>query len=141
MRLSKSIPATRLGAAVQQLRISTRRSGLPVDIVAVQQAIDATPSGPELSIHEIATAVARRFKLKTADLKGATRRQQVVRARALAMLLGRQLTNLSLQQIGAYFGGRDHTTVLHACRKTEELFSESPELARIADEVIESLRQ
>ena len=139
--LPKSIPATRLAAAVQQLRIHCRKAGKPVDIEAIQHAIDNTPSGPELSINEIASAVAKRFKLKTIDLKGATRRQQVVRARAMAMLLARQLTDLSLQQIGAFFGGRDHTTVLHACRKTEELMSENPDLARTADEVIESLRQ
>jgi chromosomal replication initiator protein len=109
-------------------------------MASIQGAIDSTGRVQEPSIQEIATAVARRFKLKTADLKGPTRRQQVVRARALAMFLGRKLTDRSLQQIGNFFGGRDHTTVLHACRKTEELMGSNPDLLLAADEVTETLR-
>jgi chromosomal replication initiator protein len=133
-------PATRLASAITHLRVWCRNSQLPPSMQAIQSAIDATGREHEPSIHEIAVAVARRFKLKTSDLKGPTRRQQVVRARALAMLLGRKLTDLSLQQIGNYFGGRDHTTVLHACRKTESLMIDNPDLSLAADDVTEWLR-
>ena len=55
------------------------------------------------------------------------------------MLLARQLTSKSMHQIGDYFGGRDHTTVLHAIRKTESLLQEDADLRRAADEVTEKL--
>lgn len=138
--IPKDAPAPRLAAAIMHIQIWCRNSKTPPSVHAVQSAIDATGLQHEPSIQQIATAVARRFKLKTSDLKGATRRQQVVRARALAMFLGRKLTDRSLQQIGSFFGGRDHTTVLHACRKTEELLGTSPDLSLAADEVTEILR-
>lgn len=138
--IPKDAPAPRLAAAITHVQIWCRNTKTPANVQAIQSAIDATGIQHEPSIQQIATAVARRFKLKTSDLKGATRRQQVVRARALAMFLGRKLTDRSLQQIGSFFGGRDHTTVLHACRKTEELLGSSPDLSLAADEVTEALR-
>lgn len=138
--LPAGLPARRLGAAVNHLRLWCRNAKLPPDSRAVQATIDAVGTVAEPSMADIAKAVARRFKLKTSDLKSSTRRQQVVRARALAMFLGRQLTDASLQQIGEFFGGRDHTTVLHACRKTEQLLATSHDLSRTADEVVELLR-
>lgn len=138
--LPAGLPAPRLSGAISQLRLWCRNAERCPTVEAIQSAIDAASSGHAPTIPTIAGAVARRFKLKTADLKGPTRRQQVVRARALAMFLGRKLTDRSLQQIGDYFGGRDHTTVLHACRKTESLLGTSPDLSRAADEVTETLR-
>ncbi len=138
--LPKDLPAGRLAAAVTHIRIWCRNEGCQPNLAAMQSAIDATASRDEPSMAMITQSVARRFKLRTADLKGPTRRQQVVRARALAMFLGRKLTSQSLQQIGDYFGGRDHTTVLHACRKTESLLTDNPELSRTADEVTETLQ-
>jgi len=74
-------------------------------------------------------------------LRGTTRRSQIVRARSLAMLLARQLTPLSYQQIGEYFGRRDHTTVIYACRKTETDLETDLELSRAAEEVKRKLQQ
>lgn len=138
--LPKDATAPMLSAAITHMQVWCNDQGVDPNVHAVQAAIDASGSQHEPSMQEIAAAVARRFKLKTADLKGATRRQQVVRARALAMFLGRKLTDSSLQQIGSFFGGRDHTTVLHACRKTEELLGTNPDLSQAADEVTELLR-
>jgi len=59
--------------------------------------------------------------LRLSDMKSPLRRQSLVAGRSLAMYLARQLTGHSLEQIGAFFGGRDHTTVLHGCRRTEKL--------------------
>ena len=55
------------------------------------------------------------------------------------MFLARRLTSKSMHQIGDYFGGRDHTTVLHAIRKTESLLAEDSDLRRAADEIREKL--
>ena len=65
------------------------------------------------------------------ELKSSSRRRAVVAARDVAMYLARQMTAKSLKQIGDYFGGRDHTTVLHGCRKTETLIQSDP-TARLA---------
>lgn len=74
-------------------------------------------------LRAICKEVASLFGVRLNDLTGPSRRQGVVRARGVAIYLCRQLTRMSLDAIGAEFGGRDHTTVMHACRKTEELLS------------------
>ncbi|WP_162006850.1 DnaA/Hda family protein [Roseimaritima sediminicola] len=132
-------PVPRLAALVNHLGLLAQH-GRTIDGDAIARALKAVSGGKEPTIAAIAKAVARRFKLKTAELKSSTRRQQVVRARSLAMYLARQLTEASFQQIGEYFGGRDHTTVLYACRKTEELLGTNSQLSQTADEVRELLK-
>jgi len=92
-----------------------------------------------MSLRSITRQVAKYFHLHVADLKGPTRQQRVVRARGVAMLLARQLTGESLEQIGQHFGKRDHTTVLHACRKTEELMSSDPAIRQAVEDLSERL--
>jgi len=71
----------------------------------------------EPSLESIGGAAARHFALRPAVVRGPSRQRHVALARGVAMYLARELTSLSLERIGDYFGGRDHTTVLHACRK------------------------
>ena len=66
-------------------------------------------------------ATARYFSLRLSDLRSPVRRRVLVNARGVAVYLARHGTGKSLQEIGRYFGGRDHTTVMHSCRRTEEL--------------------
>lgn len=87
------------------------------------------------SVSEIAKMVGRELQLTMDLLRGPGRKSSIVRARGLAMFLTRQLTDESFQNIGAYFGGRDHTTVMHACKKTEEDLASDHELTRVADRV------
>jgi chromosomal replication initiator protein len=91
-------------------------------------------------VADIAKRVAKECNLKQAELRGSTRRSRVVRARSLAMYLARELTPLSFQQIGEYFGRRDHTTVMHACRKLATDIGVDRELQRIAEEVKRQLK-
>ncbi len=79
----------------------------------------------------IAKRVAKKLGIKWLDLRGSTRDAAVVRARGLAMLLSREFTSASLQSIGQFFSGRDHSTVLHACRKTTRLLDSDPALANV----------
>ena len=72
-------------------------------------------------IAEIQRAVGLHFGTKMIDMVSARRSRCVARPRQVAMYLARQMTTLSLPQIGRHFGNRDHTTVMHACRKIEEL--------------------
>jgi len=65
--------------------------------------------------------VAEYYKIKISDLLSKRRTRSIARPRQIAMSLSKELTNHSLPEIGDAFGGRDHTTVLHACRKVKEL--------------------
>jgi chromosomal replication initiator protein len=87
------------------------------------------------SIPHIAKLVARKLRIKLTDLRGSTREASVVRARGLAMMLSREFTPASLQQVGQFFGGRDHSTVLHACRKTSAVLESDTELANLCREL------
>lgn len=84
---------------------------------------------------QIGRATAHYFQIRLATLRSDTRQQSAVRARSVAMYLMRQFTSRSLLQIGAYFGGRDHTTVLHACRRVAEQVPHDAEIARAIHEL------
>ncbi len=117
--LHVSVPA--LISALLELELAARVDGHEVDQHRVRQFVAVRDSSNMPSLRDIACLTAKYFGLKLSDLKSPLRRQPLVAARGVAMHLARQLTKESLQQIGAYFGGRDHTTVLHGCRRTEKL--------------------
>lgn len=79
-----------------------------------------------VSIDEIQKRVAEHFKIRLSDMSSARRSRTVARPRQIAMYLAKQLTSRSLPEIGRAFGGRDHTTVIHAVRKVEEIMSADP---------------
>lgn len=74
-----------------------------------------------ITVDNIQKTVAKYYSIRQADLLSETRRRSIARPRQLAMALAKKLTTKSLPEIGAGFAGRDHTTVLHACRKVQEL--------------------
>jgi len=75
----------------------------------------------QVTVENIQRTVAEYFKMRVADLLSKRRNRSVARPRQIAMALAKELTNHSLPEIGDAFGGRDHTTVIHACRKIAEL--------------------
>jgi chromosomal replication initiator protein len=87
----------------------------------------------------IATAVGRQFGFRVAELKGPSRRQAVSRARAMAMYLARQMTSHSTAAIGRHFGGRDHTTVMHACQVTQQRLDTDPAVRQAAEQITRRL--
>ena len=89
---------------------------------------------------DIAKAVAKEMQVTMELLRGPVRKSSVVRARGLAMLLMRQWTDVSFKNIGEYFGGRDHTTVMHACKKTEDDLTKDIDLERMADRIRQKLK-
>lgn len=138
--LESTLPARALEAAIKQISLWCRMNDEPeASSEAIRAAIEVVGKSNDFSPAIIAGAVAKHFRMKLADLRSSSRKQHLVRARSLAMLLTRRMTSLSMHQIGEYFGGRDHTTVLHAIRKTESLLEEDPELRRSAEEVQEKL--
>lgn len=74
-----------------------------------------------VTVENIQKVVAEYYRIKVSDLKGKSRSRSIARPRQLAMALSKELTNRSLPEIGKNFGDKDHTTVLHACRKIAEL--------------------
>ena len=83
------------------------------DLIALQDRL--------VSVDNIQKTVAEYYKIRVADLLSPKRSRSIARPRQAAMALAKELTNHSLPEIGQFFGGRDHTTVLHACRKVVEL--------------------
>ncbi len=83
-----------------------------------------------ITIDEIQRKVAEHYNIRLADMHSARRARNVARPRQVAMFLAKQLTARSLPEIGRKFGGRDHTTVMHAVRKIEELVGEDPSFAQ-----------
>ncbi|ABE57366.1 MULTISPECIES: chromosomal replication initiator protein DnaA [Chromohalobacter] len=82
----------------------------------------------QVGVDNIQRTVAEYYKIKLADLLSKRRSRSVARPRQVAMALAKELTNHSLPEIGDAFGGRDHTTVLHACRKVQTLKEESADI-------------
>ncbi len=98
--------------------------------IVKQHLHDETPD-----VATIAKSVCRRLRVRLADVRSGSRLANIARARGLAIVLARKFTTLSLQHIGNYFGGRDHTTILHAVRKTTQSLANDPELAGIHREI------
>ncbi len=99
----------------------------PVDLTITEIVLkDLLPSetGPEITAAQIMAATAQYFGVTVEDLCGTSRSRVLVTARQIAMYLCRELTDLSLPKIGQAFGGRDHTTVMHADRKIRQLMAE-----------------
>jgi chromosomal replication initiator protein len=136
------------GLRVSQLRASLLKLVSPHTLGqkepqedALKDLIASQTKNANLGVADIAKAVAQHYQIKLADLRGTTRKSNLVRMRGLAMHLCRQLTSLSLQQIGHYFGGRDHSTVLHACRKTETDILTDPELSKAFEDILNAFSQ
>ena len=84
----------------------------------------------QIGIEQVAKATANFFRIPLADLKSRSRSKNIVHARHLAMYLSRKKVHCTQQEIGQYFGGRDHTSVLHACDKTQENLKKNLELSQ-----------
>ena len=94
----------------------------------------------QISIENIQKTVADYFKIKVAEMYSKKRMRSLARPRQFAMAIAKELTSLSLPDIGEAFGGRDHTTVLHACRKIQELIENDSEVARDYTNLLQMLR-
>jgi chromosomal replication initiator protein len=99
--------------------------GRPVSVESAQELLKdlLRANDRSVTIEEIQRRVAEHYNIKLADMSSPRRARQVSRPRQIAMYLAKQLTTKSLPDIGRSFGGRDHTTVMHAVKKVEELAS------------------
>lgn len=130
--------AKRIRSNVRELEGALRRvianahfTGKPITIEFVNEALrDLLALQDKLvTIENIQKTVAEYYKVKVADLLSKRRSRSIARPRQMAMALAKELTNHSLPEIGDHYGGRDHTTVIHACRKVKELILEGGDFA------------
>lgn len=112
-----------LEGALQRVLAYSRFTNQPLSIDMAQEALkDLLALHQKLvTLESIQKTVAEYFKIRVSDLLSKKRTRSIARPRQMAMALAKELTNHSLPEIGDAFGGRDHTTVLHACRKIAEL--------------------
>jgi chromosomal replication initiator protein len=104
---------------------------------------DVYPQGeiPEISVGKIQETVVKRFGMTLQELTGDRRSQAVVYPRQIAMYLCRELTDSSLPKIGKQFGGRDHTTVIHATSKIAKLIQEDRNVYELVQELTARIKQ
>ncbi len=112
-----------LEGALKRVIASARFLGRSIDIPLIKESLKdlLALQDKQVGMDNIQRTVAEYYKIKVADLHSKRRSRSVARPRQMAMALAKELTNHSLPEIGDAFGGRDHTTVLHACRKIKEL--------------------
>lgn len=112
-----------LEGALHRIIASAKFTGRPVDVDLVKEALQDLMVFQEkkVTVNNIQKVVAEYYNIRVSELHSKRRNRQVARPRQLAMALAKELTTMSLPDIGDAFGGRDHTTVLHACRKVDEL--------------------
>jgi chromosomal replication initiator protein len=115
----------------QTLSLESAREALR-DLLAVQNR--------QVTIENIQKTVADYYKIRVSEMYSKKRSRNVARPRQVAMALAKELTSLSLPDIGDAFGGRDHTTVLHACRKIVELKTTDQEVSRDFNALLQMLR-
>jgi len=128
-----------LEGALQRVMAFSRFTNQPLSIEMAQEALkDLLALHQKLvTLESIQKTVAEYFKVRVSELLSKKRTRSIARPRQIAMALAKELTNHSLPEIGEAFGGRDHTTVLHACRKVAELKETD---ARIAEDYRNLLR-
>ena len=128
-----------LEGALNRLVAHAELVGRPISLASAQELLQdlLRSSDRRVTIDEIQKRVAEHYTIKLADMHSARRSRSVARPRQVAMYLAKQLTSRSLPEIGRKFGGRDHTTVMHAVRRIEELVTSDRALA----EDVELLRR
>lgn len=112
-----------LEGALKRVIVNASFTGRAISIEQVKEALKdlIAIQDRQVGIENIQKTVADYYKIRVGDLHSKRRSRSVARPRQIAMALAKELTNHSLPEIGDSFGGRDHTTVIHACRKVEEL--------------------
>jgi chromosomal replication initiator protein len=115
----------------QEVSLTVAKDALR-DLLAVQNR--------QISIENIQKTVADYYKIRVSDMHSKKRSRAIARPRQVAMALAKELTQLSLPEIGSNFGGRDHTTVLHACRQIAKLRESLPEMSHDVNFLLQVLR-
>jgi chromosomal replication initiator protein len=117
-----------LEGALRRVTATAQFTGQALTLDLARQALKDLMAAQQVTIETVQKASAEYYKIRVSELLSKRRSRSITRPRQLAMALCKELTTHSLPEIGEAFGGRDHTTVLHACRKVQELRSASPQV-------------
>ncbi len=130
-----------LEGALRRVTANSKFTGKPITLDFAKDALKDLLSLQEklVSINNIQKTVAEFYKLRVAELLSKKRSRSIARPRQVAMYLSKELTSHSLPEIGDAFGGRDHTTVLHACRKVKSLMDEDSRISSDVDNLLKIL--
>ena len=130
-----------LEGALKRVIASANFTGRPFDIDLIKDSLKdlLALQDKQVSLDNIKHKGAEYYKIKVADLMSKRRNRSVARPRQVAMAMAKELTHHSLPEIGDAFGGRDHTTVLHACRKIRELRDVSPDISEDYQNLLRAL--
>ena len=130
-----------LEGALKRVIASAHFTGRTIDIDLIRESLrDLLALQDKLvTIDNIQRVVAEYYKVKLSELLAKRRSRSIARPRQVAMALAKELTNHSLPEIGEAFGGRDHTTVLHACRKVKELQETSRDIGEDFKQLLRAL--
>ncbi len=128
-----------LQGVLTKLDAMSQTSGTPITLTMAEEALGVS-STRLIRIPTILEAVASRFDVQVSDLQGKKRSKSITYPRHVSMYLARQLTSKSLEDIGGYFGGRDHTTVLHANRAIGKLVESDPTFRELLDEIASDVK-
>lgn len=131
-----------LEGALKRVLAYSRFTGETVTVILAKEALRdlLAVQNRQVSVDNIQKTVADYFKIKVADMFSKKRVRSIARPRQVAMALAKELTHLSLPDIGEAFGNRDHTTVLHACRKIQELRASDPDMNRDVATLLQTLK-
>ncbi len=131
-----------LEGGLKRVLAFARFNNMPVSILSAKEALKDLLAvlNRQISIDNIQKTVADYYKIKVAEMYSKKRVRSLARPRQIAMALAKELTPMSLPEIGEAFGGRDHTTVLHACRKVQQLVEADHVVARDHSLLMQILR-
>lgn len=130
-----------LEGALNSVIAMAKFTGKPIDTLLVKEALKHIIGRVQsITIESIQKTVADYYKIKVAEMYSQKRSRNIARPRQIAMALARDLTNSSFPEIGETFGGRDHTTVMHACKRIDSLKVTDPTLAKEYNLLLQVLR-
>ncbi len=131
-----------LEGALTRVHALASLSGRPISLPLAREALGAEirQRARAVGIDDILAVVTRHFGVKVSDLQSKRRTQSIVFPRQVAMFLARRMTQLSLEEIGGYFGGRDHSTVLYAIERVEKRRQVDGDLGSVLGELNHEVR-
>ena len=131
-----------LEGALTRLMAVSSVTGQPISLSMAQQTLKHLNAGPEkkISVESIVRAVAEKFSMQPSQLKMKSNTQQIAYPRQIAMYLVKELTHASLPEIGRYFGGKHHTTVLHSVQKIDNLKQRDEVLNNLIHSLMDTLQ-
>lgn len=131
-----------LEGAIAKVAMLAQVNDRNMDLALASEALGgpAAPPEREITIDDILNAVTQRYNVRLIDLQSKKRSRSIALPRQICMYLARSLTRHSLEEIGGYFGGRDHTTVLHANRTVEAMRDDDPQFQATLDKLTEDIQ-